>query len=350
MDGWRAVAIILVLGSHAKFASNYPYPKVGWTLGFFDGDLGVRIFFVLSGFLISLLLLREGEKARSISLRHFYLRRVFRIFPIYFAYLGVLAVMAFAGLYSDSASSWIGCLTFTRNMMGHQPATATAHLWSLAVEEQFYVIWPVLVCVLGLWKRSFLYVGLLLIPVIGCPVVRSAFITHQVLTGFVDRLFAPYSILVYADSLAVGCLGAWMVTHGSRIRIRRMYYGIAMAVCLATIALGQRVHFSNSNEVAKALVPAVEAWAIMGCLLLSTVKASPFHGLLNSRPMVTLGVLSYSIYVWHSLFLSALMGPAFAGALIYDWKIWVFPSVGVAAISYYFFELPLIGLRKKYRG
>jgi peptidoglycan/LPS O-acetylase OafA/YrhL len=350
LDGWRALAVILVLVYHAMFASYYPYSKLAWTLVIFDGELGVRIFYVLSGFLISLLLLREGDKNGSISLRRFYLRRIFRIFPIYFAYLAVLGVLSAAGLYSDSLSAWVGCLTFTRNMVGHSPPSATSHFWSLAVEEQFYIIWPVLVYTLRLWKRGSLYVGLLLVPIFVCPVIRCFFISHGILTNFVERIFSPDSILAYADSLAVGCLGAWIVHRATGAGKWIKSHSSGMFICFAVIVGGRWLQVSFGGHAVESLVPAFQAWGIMGCLSLSTKGGSPGYLFLNSKPMATLGVLSYSIYVWHPLFLSGMMGPAFLDLTVYNWKFWIFPALGVGAFSYYCFELPLIGLRRKFRS
>jgi len=118
----------------------------------FDGELGVRIFFVLSGFLITHLLLEEASATGTISLKRFYIRRTLRILPIYVTYLLVLGVLTALGLYHDSFSSWIGALTFTRNMIG-QGRSATVQLWSLAVEEQFYLLWPMTLYAFSLWRR-----------------------------------------------------------------------------------------------------------------------------------------------------------------------------------------------------
>lgn len=206
LDGWRAVAILLVLGSHFPYSVGFP-ERLGWTGWIFDGDLGVRIFFVLSGFLISHLLHREAEKNGFIGLKDFFIRRVFRIFPIYFAYLLVLALLQSLGMYSDAASSWLGCLTFSRNIVGRGDS-ATVHFWSLAVEEQFYMLWPLAFSGLALWRRRGLAALLLVIPLLACPLARAWAHPAEMEGSFVARLFGPRSIVMYADSLAVGCLGA----------------------------------------------------------------------------------------------------------------------------------------------
>ncbi len=140
LDGWRAVSILLVLGFHSSFIQGFPvwlHPAFGWI---FDGNLGVRFFFVISGFLITWLLLQEMNRAGSISLKDFYIRRCLRILPVYFTFLGVLALLQFFGAAKQSSASWIGALTFTRNLFGND--AISGHLWSLSVEEQFYLLWP----------------------------------------------------------------------------------------------------------------------------------------------------------------------------------------------------------------
>jgi peptidoglycan/LPS O-acetylase OafA/YrhL len=144
LDGWRAIAILLVLVDHTIFRTFLPYR---WTL---VGGHGVEIFFILSGYLITGKLLEDG------SLRRFYTRRAFRILPILFAYLLVASMLGFVLhriplLRSEVISSAL----FVRNYFAYVAATSsgvawfTAHLWSLAIEEQFYLIWPLVLLSVG---------------------------------------------------------------------------------------------------------------------------------------------------------------------------------------------------------
>src|SRR5947207_1759718 len=160
LDGWRAVAIAMVVMSHFTAVRGFS-PPAWWTQAF-QGNLGVRIFFVISGLLITYLLLLEAERRGRPSLRSFYTRRVLRIFPVYFLYLGVVVGLTLAGLYTDTATAWIGSLPFTRNFIG-QTQSLTGHYWSLAVEEQFYLVWPITLVALRLWERPRTAIGLLMI-------------------------------------------------------------------------------------------------------------------------------------------------------------------------------------------
>jgi peptidoglycan/LPS O-acetylase OafA/YrhL len=349
LDGWRAIAILLVLGSHFTFTGSFPDAYGSWCALLFDGPLGVRIFFVLSGFLISLLLLKESEKNGTISLRRFYLRRAFRIFPIYFAYLAVLACLAFFGLYSDSSSSWLGCLTFTRNMVG-RGQSATVHFWSLAVEEQFYLLWPVLVGTFSLWRNRTLYFCMLLVPIVVCPVIRCSFISENLNASFADRILGPHSILVFADSLATGCLGAWLVWKSSPNWKWRSIHTIMLLASVAVLVVGHLLGANGREGIMNGVIPALQAWAILGCIVLGTHEFFPGYRFLNSRAMVTLGILSYSLYVWHVLFISNFIGPPLASWPTHDWRVWIFPTLVVSALSFYFLETPFLALRKKYHS
>jgi len=349
LDGWRAVAILLVLGSHCIYASGFPKSMEGTMLWLFDGNLGVRVFFVLSGYLISLLLIREAHRVGNLSLERFYIRRAFRILPIYYAYLALLAGLSVFGLYRDKASTWIGCLTFTRNMMGRGDSS-TGHFWSLAVEEQFYVIWPVVLKLFHLWKRPLTYFFVLLIPLVFCPIIRYGFVSSEFGGSIATRILGDHSILVYADSLAVGCLGAWFTDRTSQRWEWRGWHSFAFLASLALIILTHSVQLAYPGQIVSALVPAVQAWAVITCVILSVHERSTGYRILNSRAMVTIGVLSYSLYVWHFLFLGRFSGPTLSIWPTHDWRVWLFPSVALSVLSYRFLEKPFMGLRRRFQN
>jgi len=152
---------------------------------------------------------------------------------------------------------------------------------------------------------------------------------------------------MFADSLAVGCLGAWFAWKLPRGGRWRGLHALILALCAAIIIGGRWAEITFAGNAAAALVPALQAWGILGCLWLGASAQSPGYRFLNSRPWAKLGVLSYSIYVWHFLFLSYFMGPRFVSWPTDDWRVWMLPAVAVSALSYYFLELPVMGLRRK---
>jgi len=347
LDGWRAVGVTLVLVSHMPFTAGFPTQYEQRLVNVFDGELGVRIFFVLSGFLITFLLLREANEFDTISLKRFYIRRALRILPIYVVYLLVLALLSALGLYSDTASSWIGAVTFTRNMIG-AGRSATTQLWSLAVEEQFYLLWPLTLSTFALWRRPRAFVSVLLLVIVACPILRAMLVSATPGGSVVNRILGSQSGLMFADSLVVGCLAAWLVQRTAQAPAwlaTPALRGLAVA-CI----VGGRYAQMTIGPTAwlLAVVPSIQAVSIM-FLIWATAFEPPglLARLLNLRPVVLVGTLSYSIYVWQFLFVSHFV-PMFSGVWTHDWKWWMFCAVAVSAASYYGLEKPFLTLKQRF--
>jgi peptidoglycan/LPS O-acetylase OafA/YrhL len=157
LNGWRAISILLVLGNHTPVIPGFPPEHRYFFTTWIDGNLGVRFFFSISGFLITWLMLAEEAEYKRVSLKNFYIRRSLRIWPVYFAYVAVSLVLQVTGRCSQSADAWRGVLTFTRNFhdetAGAPGDFVTAHLWSLSIEEQFYLFWPFIFCFIGARQR-----------------------------------------------------------------------------------------------------------------------------------------------------------------------------------------------------
>ena len=291
LDGWRAVGVTMVLLGHMPFSDGFPEQYGQQIEKVFDGELGVRIFFVLSGFLITLLLLKEASADDTISLKRFYIRRALRILPIYVTYLLVLGLLTALGLYHDAFSSWLGALTFTRNMIG-QGRSATVQLWSLAVEEQFYLLWPMMLYAFSLWRRPRAFVSASLLVLVACPIIRALHVPAAPDGSIASRIFGPQSGLVHADSLVVGCLAAFLVWR--RVRTPAWLETPALGVAaLACVITGRYAQITLAPATpALALIPSLQAVAIM-----FLIWATAFHppGLLsrvlNLRPVVLLGTL-----------------------------------------------------------
>ena len=140
LNGIRAICIIIVIGSHMRNSANFPKELTNSWGYLFDGSTGVSVFFVLSGFLITYLLIQEEEKNGSISLKNFFIRRTLRIFPVYYLVLFTYFILQQFNVLQFTTNQWISSLTYTKNIFGG--SWVDGHLWSLAVEEQFYLIWP----------------------------------------------------------------------------------------------------------------------------------------------------------------------------------------------------------------
>jgi peptidoglycan/LPS O-acetylase OafA/YrhL len=306
-DGLRGVAIALVVANH-----------VGWLGG---GFLGVDIFFVLSGFLITTLLLEEWARDRAVSLRAFYVRRARRLLPALLALLAILGAVAAA--YASSGASVAPILTsiaaslfYAANIWraaGHELIAPLTPMWSLAEEEQFYLLWPPLLVLL---LRRRVSLGRL---AAGVAVTAFAAMLWRAHLGPGARsYFAPDT---RCDPLLIGCLLA-IVRH----RMPRIPMPVA-AVAGAALAADVAVSSISGGFVNLFGFPLAEISTAV--LIAAALKGSPVPRLLRFRPLVRLGVISYSLYVWQG-FVFALVGglPGVAVAVL------------VAMVSYRYIEQP----------
>jgi peptidoglycan/LPS O-acetylase OafA/YrhL len=348
LDGWRAVSIMLVLGFHCTFAVGFPKsldPVMQWL---FDGNLGVRFFFVISGFLITHLLFHEYNQTGSISLRNFYIRRALRILPVYFVFLLAVFLLQFFTSWYQPTITWIGNLTFTTNFV---PASGqTTHLWSLAVEEQFYLLWPFLLVLIGLRGNHRTIFYILGTPLLAAPICRV--LSHMnVLPAMVRPFFQEFSFFNNFDSLAIGCIAAILLTrHKFQISaVLNMKKGASIGLGLVLILtpyILTRLRLGGLFTVPLGNTCQALGFAI---LLLQSILSPQLFKPLHWPVVKKLGVLSYSIYIWQQIFLcnpqnfglSRFWFMSFPGALL--------AAILVAALSYYGLEKPLMGWRAYFR-
>ena len=216
LDGLRAVSIVMVMWAH--FVPTVARDSPGWIRTAREATVGVDVFFVISGFLITLLLLREGDRDGSISLRGFFARRALRLIPAFAAYLGFVAIYSSLGFAKVSPTDWALATTYTSDFvtfLGRGSPWVFAHLWSLSVEEHFYLAWPVVLVVLGRRRAlTALMVVLTLSPAIRVY-LREEF-PWPVIWGLLK--FATPARL---DSIAAGCLLAYFRHDPALITFRR---------------------------------------------------------------------------------------------------------------------------------
>ena len=352
LDGWRAVSILMVLGRHSSEMKEFP-GALGNPLFIpcFDGNLGVRFFFIISGFLITHLLLREQESTGGISLTAFYARRALRILPVYYAFLAAVGLMQCFTHFHQPLITWLGSLTFTVNYLPH--GHITGHLWSLCVEEQFYLIWPPVLVWLLAHKRTRHFLSVLAVPVVVSLVCQVVAVTKSY-PEILQPVFYNQSSLLNFDSLAVGCGAAFLLT----------WHGTALAGALAG---GRKYGFSTlglalilAPEYAPLLPwPALHfATAVFGnllqalgfaLLLLTSILFPGNFRPLNWRVVTQLGMLSYSIYIWQQFFWT---DPSKLGFHHYWWLAfpgWLVPVLIAGTVSYYGLERPLLKLRSRFR-
>lgn len=335
LDGLRAISICLVLLSHLGGTGHFPIPE-RFTNFFELGHLGVRVFFVISGFLITNLLLRELKNKESINLKKFYFRRTFRIFPPYYFLLAILLLLQVYGWLTLAPRDLLHAVTYTSNYYPDR-SWYVGHTWSLSVEEQFYLLWPaILVCAgrrRGLWGAA----AFVLIS----PVLRLV-IYH--FTG--SRYEIGHTFETVADSIAVGCVLAgargWLTEQQpyQRLLASRWFFLVPLAVLSASALYDRpRLYIFFGFTIMNVGI----ALCIDRCV---TRGASDRLGrLLNSRPLVFIGVMSYSIYLWQQLFLNKA-----SSALPAQFPLNIILSCACALLSYYLIERPSLRMRHQLEG
>ena len=311
LDGMRAISISLVVAGH--WAELRYHSDVAGAFA----NLGVRIFFIISGYLITTLLLRERAKTLTIGIREFYVRRAYRILPAALVFMAVAFVIFWRDL------RWyhmLAAMLYLTNFDFAHP-WYLGHLWSLSVEEQFYLLWP---GVLKKWGRH--RAAILAGVVVVAPMYRVA--CHLMgLHGRADETFPAV-----ADVLAIGCL---LAIFAKRIpRIRGVWALVMiMPVLLVPAYLGVR-RFHLNVVILFVLWPAMHV-SIAGLLL--HVVQRPYR-MLNVRPVVWLGKISYSLYLWQQIFVF--------GETARPWYS-VVGALAAACASYYLVEQPMLRMRER---
>ena len=345
LDGLRALAVLGVIWQHVA-GRHVIWEDIAGAHGDLLGrlGLGVSLFFAISGFLITTLLLREHRHSGTVSLRRFYIRRTLRIFPLYFAVLGIYVVLvaltrqgtAEGAQFFDSLPAYA---TYTSNwfVLGSVADDAIFyHAWSLATEEQFYLVWPALLLGVLLLVRA---------PAralaLACLVVVGGVAVDQLATHATGTSSFPVTVL---RSIATPiCLGAALAT----ILHHPAGYDRARRV------LGRRW---SAPLLALALIVALQALAtfwveLFMALLVAAVCVREDHPLargLASSALRLVGVVSYGVYLMHMLAANAVRP-----LLGHDFGIDVFAATAIAAIamayvSYRFFETPILRLKQRY--
>ena len=349
LDGIRAISIGLVLASHIIHAFGLPTLS-RYTIGIVNfGNLGVRIFFVISGFLITSLLLAEQSARGTISLPHFYLRRTLRIFPPYYVLLLSVALATNGGWLLLHRGDLLHAVTYTMN---YQPdrAWSLGHTWSLAVEEQFYLIWPALLLVLGVRRGLWLAAGLVLLA----PVTRIVLLAGTPATFVLHRTVGT-SFETVGDAIAVGCLLAglrtWLWQASS---YRRLIESPAfILVPLLVVLLAAMPETAMTFWTGASRNGALALYQTAGLLLINvgigmTIDWSVRNGegrvgrWLNAPIPVWLGTISYSLYLWQQVLLNPELSVPVAWV-----PLNLLLVVFAATISYYAIERPSLRMRSR---
>jgi peptidoglycan/LPS O-acetylase OafA/YrhL len=313
LDGLRAISILAVLFGHVAYACHFQ----NWITGTYS-HYGVRVFFVISGYLITTLLLEEESRFGSISLSRFYLRRTFRIFPV--AYLYLLAMTPFVAM---AAWKWVVVWLYSSTYVQDLPWNLS-HLWSLSVEEQFYLVWPLAIVASRRHAKKLAWLAIL-------TAVVAQYVVEKKFSASINASFFFPCVM---DSLAAGCL---LALYRPRLpRISPLWWLFLLVAPLISRAGMIQTGWPVPQLFAHLSTLIFDALVVV--LIVEVTKYPPKW--LNSPALVWIGLLSYSLYVWQMPLLNPAykINPAIAVLLVF----------AAASLSYYFWERPILSWSQKF--
>ncbi len=347
LDGLRAFAILLVIFSHLIITGNPP-----WFKFLFDfwhaGAVGVRLFFLISGFLITTILNRELEKKGKIDFGKFFMRRLLRIFPAFYFYLLVLLVLSHLSVIKVQTEAILFGFLYIQNLVVYQNVQIfptswfLKHSWSLSVEEQFYILYPFILKKLK-WIQQSSLLKTMIVLTLSCSffrVLNYSFPDVSRITGGV--FFMHFDFLFYGGLLALNFTALKDILR-KRIYPYR-YWGLILA--LAILVISSRVEYYSVLHILAFgnLILFSNLYILLFFLLFPDSRLGV---LFETKPLRIIGKLSYSLYIWQQLFLGSTgLWMDYKFLSIYPMNIiMVFAS---ASFSYLMIEKPFLNLKKAY--
>lgn len=344
-DGWRAIAILSVIAFHDKVRHIGPFSDA---FAHGNGDLGVDIFFAISGVLICSRLLDEEARFGSISLRHFYVRRAFRILPAFLVCVAALGALSFFHILRIGAAPLLSSLLFVQNYyFAHlrNPAVSpyTNHFWSLSIEEHFYLLLPWILYFVR--RRRALVLGGLTLVACAYPVFIFA---HPAWWHLMGGSYSGYRTEMRIHALLFPALLAVLLRKPAfKSWCRRALILAPFPVLVIQLILLQLLPAVGLGDLLLLVIPVGFPFLILGT---SLHPENYFSRLLEWAPVRYLGRISYSLYLWQQLFFignhEQERAAGFLGHLQgKPWSLAV--ALLIAMASYYAVEKPLVRLGHK---
>jgi peptidoglycan/LPS O-acetylase OafA/YrhL len=341
LDGWRALSITLVVLHHSQIQSSIPILAPLLQFLAHVGEVGVELFFAISGLLICSRLLDEESRGGQISVKGFYLRRVFRILPAAFFYLLVISILALLHVIPVFPMDWFASLFFFRNYvmlfeyLNHSPLPLhwyTGHFWSLSMEEHFYLVLP---AVLVAFKRTRRWV------LAGMAI--SVALWRMVLVHVMHRDYQfNFRTDTHVDALLIPAMIALILYPLTRNQAARRYipaWSFPVFLVTELLLLTTRVPCFFTLQA-----------IVLPLLILSTVlHPNTVQGrILETKPLRWIGWISYSLYLWQQLFFGVnFVGSPPGLAMLRKPPINLVALLVCATFSYYAIEKPFIRLGHK---
>lgn len=346
IDALRSYAVMVVLFSH------FFNPNI--TKHLFIGNAGVNLFFVISGFLITEILFKYKNSERTLgeSLKFFYIRRSLRIFPIYYIYLLVCAVMYF--ILVRDALPWAFLYGINFYEQNNTAPKVFSHLWSLSVEEQFYLVWPLLILTLRQKFIPFLIIGLIIAAVLSRFMISG--INHKLLTT---------SCL---DAFGMGALFAYLKLYRpeklKELLKLDLVWIVALIVYLAMI-ICNFYKITVLNEWFRLAIAVISFYLLGTCLYPKEPKNKLTRILLENKTAIYLGTISYGIYIYHILIgfiadpfvdnillqffghSSGVVKYIYYNSYVIKFPLYTLITVALAALSFRYIEKPIAAFKNR---
>lgn len=345
-DGLRAISILFVLMTHM----GYPVFEKG---SFFrknhfliDGFTGVMIFFTLSGFLITTLLLEEKSLRGRIDLKKFFIRRFLRLCPPLIVLYTVLTILMLTSQLPSNFRALLFSLLYVYNFVPTRFwVPELSHTWSLAVEEQFYIFWPfILTCASSFYRLLFIPAILIILALFSIYIIPGIMATEHGVSGKLTQLYFPFRWFIPAClPIMMGAITA-IILFFRKIEAKAHFtnnsYSVIAALilyvlpCFLPAAISRYVFVIQSAGIAILL-----AWVTFN-------QQSILVSVLEFKPLRFIGVISYGIYVYQGLFLTT----GCCGKLtVQQFPLNIFLTVLVAFLSWFFIEKPVNKFKQKFR-
>jgi peptidoglycan/LPS O-acetylase OafA/YrhL len=341
LDGFRALSIMIVIICHVLMSFKTPYDFHPLA------NLGVQFFFVISGFLITTLLIKEQLDKGSINLKNFYIRRAIRILPVAYLFLGIVVLLNFILRLHLDYFLIIAAFLFIRNFFVYSEGVnhLTTHYWSLSVEEQFYIVFPVI-----LKKNLSVYFYFLLLVLLSA--LLQSFLPDNLNTGATAVII---QFITQFQGIATGSLASILLFKG----VLKPEGWLSRRTAISALSFFLIFFLLFFHHVLPNLVLVLQSFlfSIVLILCLHESKTNLLFKALNYRHVKTLGLISYSLYIWQQPFtlnLSFLESRNLLSADNIYQKIFVVLTclavlISVSYFSYFYFEKRLLKYRSHFK-
>lgn len=339
ISGLRAISILLVLNAHWGYFDPQGY------LGIFaNASLGVNIFFVISGYLITSLLLNEEEANSTISLKNFYIRRTIRIFPALYILLLFYFILQLLGIIYIEPMSWVTSITYTKYFpIENGTDVMTNHLWSLSNEEHFYLLWPF---VFKYLKKQRKLIAFILVAII--PIFRILGYKYGYAWFHVDSLFCRGDAIIWGCIIAIYQKEILAFLKDHKWARYAPFIVFILLLCIekttilySNVSIIKRLHLGYFSLPFGGSLGTLTSVSIGLIILISSNFKSLWSGFLNLKFMDYIGKISYSLYLYQQIF-----------ALYFKHKMNIglafLLSIVAALASYYLIEKPFLKLKKRF--